>query len=323
MTVKEASRTAVLVCQARAVADHRLAIGRFSDPVATHLLRDGERAAVERARSGTTPDTWRERLEAALLGRVTALSVSRTVVIDDAVRAKAHPQLVILGAGLDARAYRLAELADVDVYEVDQPASQQDKRDRIKGLRPVAKSLSHVPVDFSRDPLGSALASAGHDTATPSTWIWEGVLPYLTKTDVDATLAVIDECSAPGSRLILTYTAPAQLRLLGVKRWWLIAVVDSALQVVMQFVGAWPAENEPYVSSWDPEAMRTLLTSHNFAVTNDQDLYPVARQLGMSAQLPRGEGQQPVLREVGRVAIADKRRVARAPRVGHNRGQSP
>lgn len=73
---KEASRTAVLVCQARAVADDRLAIGRFSDPVAAHLLRDGERAAVDRARSGTTPDTWRERMEDALLGRNTTVAVS-------------------------------------------------------------------------------------------------------------------------------------------------------------------------------------------------------------------------------------------------------
>ena len=165
MAVKEASRTAVLVCQARAIANDRLAIGRLSDPFATHLLRDAERVAVDRARSGTRPDTWRERMEAALLARNTTVAVSRAVVIDDAVRAKPHPQLVILGAGLDARAYRLPELAGVDVYEVDFPATQQDKHDRIKGLRPVARSLRHVPVDFGRDALGSALAAAGHDTA--------------------------------------------------------------------------------------------------------------------------------------------------------------
>ena len=318
MPVKERSATAVLVCQARAIADDRLAIGRFSDPFAARLLRDRERVAVDRARGGTTPDTWRERMEAALLARNTTVAVSRTVVIDDAVRAKVHPQLVILGAGLDARAYRLPELAGVDVYEVDHPATQQDKRDRVNGLQPVAKSLSHVPVDFGRGALGPALATAGHDTATPTTWIWEGVLPYLTKTDVDATLAAIDECSAPGSRLILTYTAPAQLRTLGVKRWWRIAVVDGALQVVMQFAGAWPAEKEPYISSWCPEDMRALLSTHNFAVTDDQDLYPVARQLGMSARLPRGGGQQPVLREVGRAAIADKCRVVGNPSIGHH-----
>ena len=121
--MKEASRTAVLVCQARAVANDRLAIGRFRDPVAAHLLRDAERVAIDRARSGATPDSWGERLEARILNLNTTVLVLRTVVIDDAVRAKANPQLVILGAGLDARAYRLPELAEVDVYEVDHPAS--------------------------------------------------------------------------------------------------------------------------------------------------------------------------------------------------------
>jgi len=179
------------------------------------LLRDAERVAVDRARSGTTPDSWRERLEAAVLNAATTVLVSRTVVIDDAVRAKANPQLVILGAGLDARAYRLPELAEVDVYEVDHPVSRQDKRDRINGLRPVAKSLSHVSVDFGRDPLGPALARAGHDTTTPTTWIREGVLSYLTKTDVHAILLVIDECSAPGSRLIVTYSIPNRLIAIG------------------------------------------------------------------------------------------------------------
>jgi O-methyltransferase involved in polyketide biosynthesis len=124
--VKEASRTAVLVCQAEAVANDRLAIGRFSDPVAAHLHRDAERVAVDRARSGTTPDSWAERLEAAVLDHNTTVLVPRAVVIDDAVRAKANPQLVILGAGLAARAYRLPVRAEVDVYEVEQPASQQD-----------------------------------------------------------------------------------------------------------------------------------------------------------------------------------------------------
>ena len=295
MITNGASKTAVLVCQARAIADDRLAIGRFSDPFATRLLRDAERVAVDRARSGTTPDTWRERMDAALLGRNATISVSRAVVIDDAIRAKANPQLVILGAGLDARAYRLPELAGVDVYEVDFPATQQDKRDRVNGLQPVAKSLSHVPVDFHRDALGSPLAAAGHDTAVPTTWICEGVLPYLTKTDVDATLAAIDECSVPGSRLILTYSTPAGLRL-GLKRWWLNSIVDRSLQLVMHVSGAWPAENEPFLSSWYPEAMRTQLSAHNFLVADDKDLYEVARQLGISARVPR----------VAHVAIADK-----------------
>src|SRR6185503_17537655 len=63
--------------------------------------------------------------------------VLRTLVIDAHVRnalALGARQLVILGAGLDGRAYRLPELADVDVFEIDHPATQSFKRDRAAQL---------------------------------------------------------------------------------------------------------------------------------------------------------------------------------------------
>ena len=60
--MKGASRTAVLVCQGRAVAHGRLAPGRFDDPTAMALLRDDERAAVGRARSGVAPRAMAERM---------------------------------------------------------------------------------------------------------------------------------------------------------------------------------------------------------------------------------------------------------------------
>jgi hypothetical protein len=61
-------------------------------------------------------------------------------------------------AGDRRRRDRPPELAEVDLYEVGHPASRQDKRNRINGLRPVAKSLTHVSVDFGRDPCGLALS---------------------------------------------------------------------------------------------------------------------------------------------------------------------
>src|SRR6266576_3103389 len=94
--------------------------------------------------------------------------VPRTIAIDDAVRKRHSPQLVILGAGLDGRAWRMTELAGADVFEVDHPASQQDKRERAGDLRPLARSLRYVPVDFTRDRLDVALAAAGHQQSVPT-----------------------------------------------------------------------------------------------------------------------------------------------------------
>jgi len=73
----------------------------------------------------------------------------RTIAIDDAVRARLNPQLVILGAGLDGRAWRMGELAAVEVFKVDHPASQEDKRLRVGALQLKAKSIRFVALDFS------------------------------------------------------------------------------------------------------------------------------------------------------------------------------
>lgn len=54
--------------------------------------------------------------------------VPRTIAIDEAVRARPAPQVVILGAGLDARAWRMKELAGVDMFEVDHPPSQHESK---------------------------------------------------------------------------------------------------------------------------------------------------------------------------------------------------
>ncbi|MFG1927810.1 class I SAM-dependent methyltransferase [Cryptosporangium sp. NPDC048952] len=153
------SRTAVQVCQGRAAADGRLAPGRFADPTAMILLRPDEREAVQRVRDGTVPAAWRERVDYETVLATAEMMIPRTVVIDDAVRECSASQLVILGAGLDGRAWRLP--APV-VFEVDQPASQRDKRERaeeLSGQPPV-----YVPVDFRSDSLPDALAAAGHES---------------------------------------------------------------------------------------------------------------------------------------------------------------
>jgi hypothetical protein len=137
----EASRTAVLVCQGRAVAHERLAVGRFEDPTAMALLRGAERAAVERARADGAPNGWADRMDVEMLHANAEVMVPRTVAIDDAVRQRPNPQLVILGAGLDGRAWRMPELADVDVFEVDPrdrgaATVRQDPQPAISQLRP-------------------------------------------------------------------------------------------------------------------------------------------------------------------------------------------
>src|SRR4029450_2904655 len=95
----------------------------------------------------------RARMRRSYFETQAKMMAARTVVIDDAIRAAASPQLVILGAGLDGRAWRMPELARVSVFEVDHPDSQRDKRARVSSLEQCAREVRFVPVDFEHGNL--------------------------------------------------------------------------------------------------------------------------------------------------------------------------
>lgn len=101
----------------------------------------------------------------------------RTAAIDRALGVAAADgarQVVLLGAGLDARAWRLGALAGSRVFEVDHPSTQAWKRARTARLGAPRAEVTLVPVDFTRDDLGAALAAAGHDAAARTAWVWRG-----------------------------------------------------------------------------------------------------------------------------------------------------
>lgn len=163
------SQTAVMVAAARAAAHDRTDVGAFADPTALALLPADVRHRVEQYRANVPPDGMRARLQRHLLEGRAKLMIPRTVAIDAEIRAAASPQLVLLGAGLDGRAWRMPELADTIVFEVDHPDSQRRKRERAAALAPTAREIRFVPVDFTRDRLDEALAAAGHDPARATT----------------------------------------------------------------------------------------------------------------------------------------------------------
>jgi methyltransferase (TIGR00027 family) len=134
----------------------------------------------------------------------------RTLAIDEAVAqaiADGAAQLVILGAGLDARAWRLEGLDGVKVFEVDHPSTQGWKRKRA----PAGDGPVFVSVDFERESIDAKLAAAGHSATAPTVWIWEGVTMYLPREAIAGTLAIVTARSAPGSTLCVTYLAPEEV----------------------------------------------------------------------------------------------------------------
>jgi methyltransferase (TIGR00027 family) len=274
------SRTAAIVCLGRAIAHGATAEPRFSDPTAFTLLPDDARARVERFRSGDAPRGLLARLEHVYLDRQSKAMVARTVAIDDAVREAASPQLVILGAGLDGRAWRMPELGKTTVIEVDHPDTQREKRERIAALAQTARDVKFTPVDFTRDNLDDALAAAGHDPALATTWLWEGVVMYLTPADIEATLSVLERRSAPGSRLIVLYHCPALMRRL----------VGAFVRLL----------GEPFRSAFTADETRALIAKYGFSVVRDDDMPTIGAE--MSAEIAQATRMIKHLR----IAIADR-----------------
>ncbi|HEY8430581.1 MAG TPA: SAM-dependent methyltransferase [Sandaracinaceae bacterium] len=202
------STTASAVAFARAVAALPGSRAPSSDPFAKALLHPALGVLLR----ALEPLAERTRavdlaLRVASVGLVDHLAL-RTAAIDAALEARLAAglrQLVVLGAGLDARAYRLRGIEDAVVLEVDHPATQRFKRERARSLRPRARELRWVAVDFERERLADRLAAEGHDASAPTLWLWEGVLPYLAPAATAATLEQIRARSAPGSALVLTY----------------------------------------------------------------------------------------------------------------------
>jgi methyltransferase (TIGR00027 family) len=112
----------------------------------------------------------------------------------------------LLGADFDSRPYRLEELRGIRTFEVDHPATQRAKRERLSiPLPKLPENVALVPVDFEKDDLKAALLRSGFDPGLPTVAIWEGVVSYLTPAAVDLNFAILAQLLAPGSRLIFSY----------------------------------------------------------------------------------------------------------------------
>ena len=135
--------------------------------------------------------------------------VARTLFLDDLLAEAGQQgcrQVVLLGAGFDARAYRLPWPPGTRCFEVDTPDVLGPK-DQVLAAEHAVPGCERlvVPCDL-RDDWPAALRGAGLDPARPTAWIAEGLLVYLTPAEVDGLLDTITSLSALGSWLGLTMT---------------------------------------------------------------------------------------------------------------------
>lgn len=144
----------------------------------------------------------------AIMPGIYGVQICRTRFIDEAVEqalAQGIRQVVILGAGLDTRPYRLAGVDRVQVFEVDLASVQEAKKKRLlKHFGRLPAHVTFVPIDFDKESLEAVFSGTGFDSSKPALFVWEGVTQYLLEQGVRRTLAFVGT-SAPGSILVFTY----------------------------------------------------------------------------------------------------------------------
>ena len=144
----------------------------------------------------------------AIMPGIYGVQVCRTRFIDEAIEkalAQGITQVVILGAGLDTRAYRLTRMKQARIFEVDLPDAQKKKKERLrKSFGKLPEHVTFISLDFDTQSLDAAFAESVFDAAQPVVFLWEGVTQYLPQEAVARTLTFIGK-AAPGSILVFTY----------------------------------------------------------------------------------------------------------------------
>ncbi len=192
--------TALLVAQARALESGR-PDRLFDDSLATDFV----------VAAGPAYSAIAARIDDRLTFQRACVAI-RTRFFDDCLLDAASAgcrQVVVLGAGLDARAFRLAWPSGLRLFELDQ-ADVVDFKEQVLSSRAARPTCERrvVRADL-REEWPAALVAAGFRANEPTAWLAEGLLMYLTEGERDRLLHGIGGLSAPGSRLALDHRGPA------------------------------------------------------------------------------------------------------------------
>jgi methyltransferase (TIGR00027 family) len=187
------------------------------------------------------------------------VQICRTRYIDDAVQAalsQGIEQLVILGAGLDTRPYRLPGMERVKVFEFDLPAVQNDKKKNVlKYLGRLPEHVAFVPIDFDTQSLETVFAGTAFEPSRPVMFIWEGVTRYITEEAVRRTISFVGK-SAPGSIIVCTYILKSII-----ERRSGIPDADKLMDVV--------AKNAPWIFGLEPTSIPAFLKPYCLSLIAD------------------------------------------------------
>ena len=237
----------------------------FADPLAIPIV--GEEAARQ---SRANASSFGMRIFIAARARFAEDTLAESL-------ARGVTQLVVLGAGLDTYAYRGAERAKLSIFEVDHPATQAWKRERLAeiGITPDG-NVHYAPVDFENERIADGLARAGFDPNQRTFFFWLGVTPYLTRAAIDTSWALI--ANNPGGGEVVFDYAMARETMKAEERAMFDALTARAAEA-----------GEPFLTAFDPATLLDELRAVGFAKIQDATIGDILAK--HFPNLPRSDGR--------------------------------
>jgi methyltransferase (TIGR00027 family) len=197
--------------------------------------------------------------------------IIRTRYTEDALKAavgRGIRQYVMIGAGFDSFALRRPDYAaDVEIFEIDHPATQALKIEQIERSGAVpAKPVHFIAADLARRSVAECLADSSFRSDQPAFFSWLGVTMYLTKEANFATLRSIAACSKAGSELAFTYIDAHLL--------------NANSESYQQLAKTVASLGEPFLSGFDPATLAVDLRGCGLTLSEDMDMQHAAARYG-------------------------------------------
>lgn len=194
------SQTAMLIASLRALACYEDDIQiQGNDYMADLFLPEEKRMSLK------SPEI-RKEIKKAMPEGLYEYVIARTKHFDDLflhMLRQQIPQIVMLGAGYDSRAYRyVSDIGSSKIFEVDMTGTQKEKLKILEDNKiNIHPNVVYVEADFEQDGWFQSLYDAGYKNSFKTLYVWEGVTFYLSPKSVELTLRILREHSLPGSTI--------------------------------------------------------------------------------------------------------------------------
>jgi len=254
------SRTSIYTAAGRAIGAREPDPSvRNPDYLAEKLIGDPSALNITHASVKALSLSYDEAMKDVEVVSTVRMMLVRTRFIDEALEravAGGAAHVVILGAGFDSHAYRCQELlTNVRVFEVDRPATQELKQERVReALGGPPANLTYVPIDIQHEDLADVLRRHGHDQSLRTFFIMEGVTMYVPEEGLRATLRYVAGHPA-GSAIVFDFMYRPMVDMLRNIDW--AKVPDSFKPYVQRFLDL--IKDEPWVFGMPVGAEKTFL----------------------------------------------------------------